>query len=407
MFRTVFLLLFIAIFSTTSRALTLSLEDVPSRVRTHHPALKAARLTVEEARGRQLAGGRLANPTIETSFQNESRVSPRELLLGLEQSFPLTKRLSLEKQLTAQLVTAAELEVLDVERQLITEAQAEAIQVAALNQQHKLREKQIELARELSDFAQSRSEKGEISPLDAMQTRVDVERLQLDVRRLRTEVIRRNGALKPMLGVPAEEPLSITGDLPALVIPTSAAWQQRADYQLAQTEIDAANTDAALARSKRLEDISVGFYTAQEMQDQANGQRERTGFVGFRVSIPLPLWNRNQGEIAEKDARAERQRLEAEALASTITAEADAARREMQAHAELANEAHNRLLPLVKEQTKQLEEAYSAGQTDLLSLLRARDQRLQIEASTLDAIRDFHLARIRYEAATGATATLP
>ncbi len=143
------------------------------------------------------------------------------------------------------------------------------------------------------------------------------------------------------------------------------------------------------------------------MQDQANGQRERTGFVGFRVSIPLPLWNRNQGEIAEKDARAERQRLEAEALASTITTEADAARREMQAHAELANEAHNRLLPLVKEQTKQLEEAYSAGQTDLLSLLRARDQRLQIEASTLDAIRDFHLARIRYEAATGATSTLP
>jgi len=59
------------------------------------------------------------------------------------------------------------------------------------------------------------------------------------------------------------------------------------------------------------------------------------------------------------------------------------------------------LLPLVVEQTTKLEKAYETGQVDLITLLRAREQRLQLEAASLDALRDFHLARIRYEAATG------
>jgi cobalt-zinc-cadmium efflux system outer membrane protein len=74
----------------------------------------------------------------------------------------------------------------------------------------------------------------------------------------------------------------------------------------------------------------------------------------------------------------------------------------MQAHADLARETRDTLLPLVIEQTQKLEKAYESGQTDLLTVLRARDQRLQLEAAALDAVRDFHLARIRYEAATGA-----
>jgi cobalt-zinc-cadmium efflux system outer membrane protein len=75
----------------------------------------------------------------------------------------------------------------------------------------------------------------------------------------------------------------------------------------------------------------------------------------------------------------------------------------MQAHADLARETRDTLLPLVMEQTSKLEKAYESGQTDLLTVLRARDQRLQLEAAALDAVRNFHLARIRYEAATGAT----
>jgi cobalt-zinc-cadmium efflux system outer membrane protein len=395
-------LLFFLLMPSLGLAAEFSLPGIAARVRVHHPMLKAARLAIEEARGRQLGSGRLANPTLESSFQNESRVSPRTVVFGIDQAFPLTKRLSLEKQLTSQLVTAAELEVRDVERRFVAEARAHAVKILALEKQRVLRQQQTNLAHKLSAFAKSRAEKGELSPLDASQAQVDAQRLLLEGRRLETELVSVLGMLKPMLGLAPGESCVISGDLPALVMPGISPWQQRADYQMARTKTQAAQTDAALAKSKRMQDVSAGFFSTQEMQDQPNGQRERTGYVGFRISIPLPFWNRNQGEIAEKNAATERQRLEAEALGKQIASEADTARREMQANADLALETRNKLLPLVIEQTTKLEKAYESGQTDLITLLRARDQRLQLESAALDAERDFHLARIRYEAATGA-----
>jgi cobalt-zinc-cadmium efflux system outer membrane protein len=220
---------------------------------------------------------------------------------------------------------------------------------------------------------------------------------------MEAETLGLRGALKPMLGIATKDSLALTGNLTATRLPESAAWQKRPDYQLAQTRTEAAQTEAELAKAKRWQDMSAGFFATREQQDVTPQNTERTGFVGFRFSLPLPLWNRNQGEIAEKAASAERARLEKDALASQITSEADTARREMEANAALLRETRDQFLPLVLEQTHKLEKAYEAGQTDLLTVLRARDQRLELESGALDAARDFHLARIRYEAAVGMT----
>jgi outer membrane protein, heavy metal efflux system len=205
------------------------------------------------------------------------------------------------------------------------------------------------------------------------------------------------GAIKPMLGLAPADQLILKGDLLPLTLPAGGAdWSQRADFQLAQTKAAAAETDVDLAVQNKWQDLSAGIFAAHEEQ-----QGTPTGFAGFRVSIPLPIWNQNQGEVAEKAASAERARLESEALTQTILSEAETARREMLAQAELARETRDKLLPLVMEQTAKLEKAYENGQTDLLTVLGAREQRLQINAAAFEAMRDFHLARIRYEAATG------
>lgn len=398
--RLAFLLLALA---TTAQALTLDLSAVAERVRRQHPSLKAARMVVEEARGRQQGAGRLPNPTLESSFQNESRVSPRSTIFSLDQAFPVTRRLSLEKKLSAQLVHAAELEVGDVERRYIAEARTLAVKLLAVEQHLVQHRQQTELAQKLSTFAKDRAAKGELSILDAAQSQVDLQRLLLETRKLEMEKLSLRGALKPMLGLGTKEEITISGDLKATKLPAVTSWQQRPDYRLAQNKTEAAQTEAELAKAKRFQDVSAGFFAAREQQDVTPRHTERTGFVGFRISIPLPLWNRNQGEIAEKAASAERARLEKEALAVQITSEADTARKEMEANASLLRETRDTLLPLVVEQTSKLEKAYEAGQTDLLTVLRARDQRLELESGALDAARDFHLARIRYEAATGMT----
>ncbi|MCW0218156.1 MAG: TolC family protein, partial [Prosthecobacter sp.] len=181
----------------SSSASALSLSEIASRVRDHHPQLKAARLAVEEARGRQLGSGRLSNPSLGFEFQNESRASPRSGVFSLDQSFPITRRLSLEKQLSTQLVAAAELEVKDAERRLISEARSFAVKLLALDQQRSLRQQQTQLAQKLSSFAKERAAAGELSPLDAAQAQVDAQRLQLEARRIEIESVSLQGELKP------------------------------------------------------------------------------------------------------------------------------------------------------------------------------------------------------------------
>lgn len=410
MLRSPFSHLFLLLASLSSApALDLSLSDIAPRVRHHHPALKAARLAIEEAKGRQLGAGRLANPTFGYDFQNQSNVSPQAGVFSIDQSFPITRRLSLEKRLTSQLVTGAELEVRDVERKLIAEAQQQVVQLLTIAKQRDLRHRQTELAQKLSEFASGRAKAGEVSPLDAKQVQLDAQRLRVESRLLEAQSVSLLGQLKPMLGLRSEDALNIAGDLPAMSLPGSTSWTMRPDYQLAQTKIAAAQTDQDLAKARRLPDVTAGFFAAREMQDVTQTNRERTGFLGFRISIPLPFWNRNQGEIAEKAAAAERARLESAALAVQINGEAGTARREMETNASIVRETRDTLLPLAMEQMDAMQKAYESGQADLLSVLRARDQRLQLEAASLDALRDFHLARIRYEAAIGkhAPATTP
>jgi outer membrane protein, heavy metal efflux system len=390
----------VALLSSAS-GLDISLSEVPLRVRSHHPALKAAKLAIDEARGRRIGAGRLSNPTFGYDFQNQSKVSPQTGVFSLDQSFPLTRRLNIEKRLSSQLIEAAEFEVKDVERKLVLEAQQAVVQLLTLSRQRTLRQQQMDLAQKLADFANGRAKAGELSALDAKQIQLDSQRLSVEGRLLEAQSVTALGQLKPLLGLRSEDQLRIRGELPPLTLPASTPWQQRPDFQLAQTKIVAADTANQLAKAKRMPDVTAGFFASHEMQDVTRTQRERTGFVGFRVSIPLPFWNRNQGEIAETAASAQRARLESDALAVQINGEAGTARKEMETNSSIVSETRDKLLPLALEQMDAMQKAYEAGQTDLQGVLRARDQRLQLESSTLDALRDFHLARIRYEAALG------
>jgi len=405
MFRALISILLYSAAASSAPSLTLALTEVESRVRVANPSLKAARMVVEEARGRHLGAGLLPNPTVGFESRNETSLSPGEVMVSLDQSFPITKRLRLEKQLTSQLVIAAELEVKEAERRIIYQAQSLAVQIFAIKQQHWLRQQQTALAAKLSEFVLGRAKAGELSALDAAQAQLDAQRLIVEARKLEAESGSLLGALKPMLDVAPGEALSLSGELPEMTVPDKAVrWTMRADYQLAAAKLAASQTDVSLAKANQWQDISAGIFTGPEYQRASGTTRQATGVIGFRISLPLPFWNKNEGQLAEKAASAERARLESEALGKQIASEAETARNEMLAHADLARETRENLLPLVIEQTGKLEKAYESGQADLLTVLRARDQRLQLEAAALDAVRDFHLARIRYEAAIGSHA---
>ena len=56
---------------------------------------------------------------------------------------------------------------------------------------------------------------------------------------------------------------------------------------------------------------------------------------------------------------------------------------------------------MAAEQSKAADEAYAQSLTDIQTVFRSREKNLQLAATRLDALREFHLALIRHEASRG------
>lgn len=383
-----------------SDGLIVSLATVGERIRAQNPDLIAARLRIREAAARVKQAGRLANPDLDIEVEHNGRIREGGLRVGISQKFPVTDRLTREKEVSIHLVETAKAEVREVERKLVGDARTAMVKILALRQQRGVLRQQVEVSGRLAEFIAKLAEKGEGSPLDAGRAKLDSATLQTKLRQLDAEEAALTGELKPLLGMTVGSTLNVSGELPEPHVPSVAADpSKRPDYQAALSEVKAAEQGIALEYAKRYDDFEAGVFAGVERSEDVPEGYETEGILGFRLKIPLPLRNRNEAAIEEAQAKHERKQKEAVALARNIRLEVDATRAEMDQWAAMIREIRDNLLPLADQQADASEQAYRNGQEELQSVLRARDQRLQLAASRVDALREFHLARARYEAA--------
>lgn len=379
-----------------------TLSSVGDRIRSQNPDLAAARLRIREAVGRANQSGRLPNPEIETSFEHNTAFREGRFEVGFSQRFPVTGRLRQEKEISALEIQAAEAEVRETERRIAAAAREGVVKILAVRERRNLLKQQVELANRFSTFLTETAAKGEGSVIDAGQAKLEANGLALDLRKIDAEETALLGELKPLLGMKPGDSLVVSGNLPAAGLPAASSDpSRRPDYQIARLEEKAAEQGIALEQSKRREDIEGGFFAAAERTEDAPNGYENEGIVGVRFKFPLPFWNKNEGAIQEAEAKTLRKRQETTALAANIRLEAEAARAEMAQWADMIREIENELLPLAEEQAALAETSFRNGQGEIQSVLRSREKCLELAASRIDALREFHLARIRHEAALG------
>jgi cobalt-zinc-cadmium efflux system outer membrane protein len=383
-------------------SLIVTLPSIRGRIHAQNPDLAAAKIRIQEARARHQQTGRLKNPEIENSFEHNLRFNEGAIEIGLSQRFPLTDRLRLEGQVSQVKIQVAEMEVKDVERRLVSEACHYLIEALAIRQQSQLLIQQNKLTTELATSIRRAGQQGESSLLDASQADIEALQVTTKIRQLRMAELATIGKLKPLLGMHAGKSLIVSGSLPEARLPElSSAHEKRPDYKAAQLKNHAATRNVALEQARRLDDAEATLFSRIERTEDAPVGLKNEGIIGVRFKIALPFWDKNEGKIEEAQAIQTRKRLETTALARGIALEAEGALTEMREWAKLITEISTRLLPLAAEQSKKTEAAYQAAQTNLQTVLRSREQRLQLTISRVDALREFHLARIRYQTATG------
>lgn len=381
------------------------LDETPGYALAHNPELAAARFRIEEAQGRLLAAGRLANPELEVEFLQNPQKPERAVTVAFIQQFPLTSRLRLEKAFSLAQLLAARAEVRDAERKLSAEVRTAAVKLLAVKAQHELRHQQLTNSREQTEFVTKRVATGEAAAVDATMIELESQQLTVELLELETSRAALLAELRPLLGVSGNDRVDIAGSLPAPhALPLAgASGERRDDLVAARHTAEAARHTAELARAQKWQDVGAGLMASGERTEDAPEGFSNDYFLGVRLRVPLPFWNRNEGRIAEATAASARAQLEIDALALGIGAEAEGARSEMAALARLVAEMDTSLLPKATQVEEQLRTSYSAGQTALTEVLRNRDRRLLIERQRVDALRDYHLASVRYDAAIGRT----
>ena len=381
-------------------SVVVSLASVGDRIRAQNPDLAAARFRIQEAFGRLNQAGRPDNPELETLIEHNPRFREGRLEVGLSQRFPVTDRLRLEKQVSLSELKSSEAEVREVERQLIGKAREAIVKVLVTRQRRELLKEQFAVSREFAAFLSDVVTKGEGSALDAGQAKLEAASLSTEIRQLDAGETALLGELKPLLGMGTGESLNIGGTLPEPSMPAASTDpSKRPDLQVAKLEAQAAAEGVSLEQARRYDDVEGGFFTAVERTEDAPDGYSTDALVGLRLKIALPFWNKNEGAIQEAQAKQQRKELEAVALGRGIRLEAEAARSEMAEWAKLVREINITLMPLAEEQRTLAETTYRNGQGEIQSVLRTREKRLQLAVARLDALREFHLARVRHETA--------
>jgi outer membrane protein, heavy metal efflux system len=383
-------------------SVVVTLGSIGDRIRAQNPDLAAARLRIQEAVGRMNQSGRLSNPDLETSFEHNSRFREGRLEIGFSQRFPLTGRLQLEKDVSLTELKASEAEVREVERQIISKAREAVVKVLASRQRRELLREQVGVSKQFADFLAEIAAKGEGSALDAGQAKLEATSLSTEIRQLDASETALVGDLKPLLGMRPGESLSVSGTLPSPSLPSVIVDPaKRPDFQTAKLNAQAAAQGVTLEQARRYDDVEGGLFAAAERTEDAPNGYDNEAIIGLRFKIALPFWNKNEGAIQEAEARKKRMEMETIALGRGIRLETEAARAEMAEWARMVGEIDCTLLPLADEQSKLAENAYRNGQGEIQFVLRSREKRLQLSAAKLDALREFHLARVRHETSLG------
>jgi cobalt-zinc-cadmium efflux system outer membrane protein len=286
-----------------------------------NPELNFYAAEIAAAKGSLKTAGTIRSPELNTEggYKNTRDNSPGGNGEGLtwavsvSQTFEYPGRIALRKAIAQRDVDVAGLHLEQFRLKLAARVRSLAYGVF-------IAEEKSAAAREVSDRLDDLSkilaqrEPAGVTPV--LETRI-IEATTLTLRRQEREaalaVTTTLAELNQLRGQPANTPLRVSGpgfEFTSASLPTllAAARINAFDIRIRQAELAQQGFKVALSKNERYTAVAIGPYYSQE---NAADKEQRVG-IGF--SLPLPLWDRNVGNIQTSQAR--RQQAEASLLAT-------------------------------------------------------------------------------------------
>ena len=392
---------------TAPDTLRLTLPEAQRRALDANPAFLAEAQEVAISRGELRQARLLFNPEAEVEAPGAfSGTALDRYEARVSQEFELAGQRGLRIDAAELGVRRAEQDVGEARRELIADvARAYYATVAARRIVDLAREVQV-LNERLANAVRIQADEGEISVLERNLATIEVGLTRARLLAAQRRAASAELALARLLGIPAGTPLALVAVdslavLPIALNPDSlvdAALRSRSDLAARQAEAEQADVLARLARREAIPNVRVGGLAGRDAGTDAMG-------FGIVVALPLPLWNRNQGVVEQREAESRRADLAVEATQLRIRTEVlDAWNRYVTSRQEAVLLQEQVYGPAHANQ-ELLAVAYEAGRIDLPTLVLLRNQLLEAEFDYWDAWFGLNEAHTDLTAAIGAPTT--
>lgn len=363
-----------------------------------NPTIAAARREIEASEAQILQGSLRPNPGFSYTAENAGRIS-RSSMAQVE--LPIERG---DKR--AARVAAAErgrdVAVSDLSgRQLKVRAAVMAafFDVLAAQELMALAQDSVTLARRATDIAAKRVVAGKVSPVEETKARVAEAGARVVLTQAQSELRNARRRLASLWGNSSPRFSEAQGNVDLLPpMPARESIEQRLGtsplIQRAQLELERRKSLVNVEQSKTIQDftVSVGVQRREEaLQEQ----------MRFGISIPIPVFNRNQGNLLEALRREDKARDELVATRIALTSDAYQVIERLSARRQEAELLRVEVLPGAKSAYEAATIGFENGKFSFLEVLDAQRTFFGAKSQYLNALAAVHRAMTDLEAILG------
>jgi cobalt-zinc-cadmium efflux system outer membrane protein len=297
---------------------TITPEELQQMALQKNPTFAQSAANIQAAQGRKKQSGLYPNPTV--GYQGEQirggSFHGGEQGAFVQQDIVLGGKLSLNRKIFDQELRQAETEAEEQKLRVVTNVQMSYIQALAAQQTLELRQHLSKLADDAVETSHQLSNVGQADAPDVLESEVEAQQAQLAVTMAEQNQQRIWKALAAVVGSPRLPLMKLEGKLEDTApVNADELVEKIVDESpgVRIAELGVKRAEAALARAKRepIPDLQLRGGVQQNGELLSDGKPG--GLQGFAdVGVRIPIFDRNQGNIATAKADAERAKREVE-----------------------------------------------------------------------------------------------
>lgn len=390
-----------------------TLQEIMTIARENNGELKALRQELGIGEAGKVKAGLYPNPILEmegaTGALTGSSAENR-LAIGASQEFLLGGKR--DKKLA---VAESELQrfgsrIKDAERLLLLEVKTGYFDLLLAESRLELAHKSFELNNQLLQIAKERLAAGDVAELDVNLARV--EAIRSEGRKIEAEqvITPARQRLLALMGTPSLETLKIVGSPEAKPFTATSAELKvlalkiRPDLQAAEAEKGKGEAELLLAQAERIPNVTAGIGLIWERSETSLGglaERNSDYLIGLKLSVPIPVFDKNQAGIQEAQARKSSAESRQQYLRQNIEREIEAAHARLATAEKSVNIYAKEIIPQLTENLKLVQEAYRLGETGIMAVIEEQKKFIEVNDNYLAALFNWNTSVAKLEAAVG------